>query len=82
MHCQIRALNEDRRYECRQDATVLATYPTGAIGEEWWYLCTLHFTKCVREDVLHPDEFPEDWTQKVKYLVHQMGGSGGVTHDA
>ena len=69
MHCQIIDLDEDRTNGCKQDAVVRVTYPTGAIGDESYDLCLMHYTKCLREDVQHIDEFPDGWIQQVQYLA-------------
>lgn len=68
MQCEIMDLDEDRSNGCLQDAVVRVTYPTGAIGDEWYNLCLMHYNKCLREDVQYLDEFPDGWEQRVRYL--------------
>lgn len=68
MQCQIMDLDEDRTSNCKRDAVLRVTYPTGAIGEHWYTLCLKHYIQCLREDVHHPDEFPENWAQRVQYV--------------
>ena len=66
--CQVKDLNEDEKV-CPNKADLQVTYPTGAIGDEWFYLCLEHFVESVNTDVKVPaDGWPIDWVQKVRYL--------------
>jgi hypothetical protein len=55
--CQHIELMDNGGKTCRKKAHLSITYPTGAIGPQWWRLNTECYITILRDDHLNSDEY-------------------------